>query len=125
MKEFFGNITVTRGKEQQFLGINFKIRDDQKVELHAKDQILGAIKMIEDLGEVIDDTVLYPVGKNLQYVNEDTPKLDPKRAEVFHACTAKCLYFQRERGQMLNQQLHSLLHVCPRATKMTGKNKRK
>ena len=78
MKEYFGNITVTRGKEHQFLGINFKIRDDQKVELHAKDQILGAIKMIEDLGEVIDDTVLYPAGKNLQYVNEDTPKLSSK-----------------------------------------------
>eukprot|EP00957_Ditylum_brightwellii_P142155 10830642-Ditylum_brightwellii.AAC.1 len=53
MKGYFGKLTITRGKEQQFLGANLKIREDKKIKLSAKDQISDAIKMVEDMGETM------------------------------------------------------------------------
>jgi hypothetical protein len=83
MKSYFGKLTFTRGKSQQFLGVDFKIRDDKKIELSAKEHILSAIKMVEDPGESIDATATTPAARHLFDVHEDCPKLMGKYADVF------------------------------------------
>ena len=93
INEYFGKVTVSRGKEHHFLGIKFKIRDDKKVELSAKDQIESAIKLIEELEVKIETNTNNPAAKNLMYVDDKSPLLDEKRGEVFHSVTGKCLYF--------------------------------
>ena len=44
LKLHFGELKVSRGKQHTFLGINFKIRDDGKIELDMKEQIKDAIE---------------------------------------------------------------------------------
>mmetsp|Transcript_14843 Transcript_14843/g.21239 ORF Transcript_14843/g.21239 Transcript_14843/m.21239 type:complete len:281 (+) Transcript_14843:3135-3977(+) len=79
MNEYFGKVTVSRGKEHQFLGINFKIRSNRKVELSAKDQIVYAIRSVEDLGVKIEANTTNPAAKNLMHVDNESPLLDEKR----------------------------------------------
>ena len=95
MKDYFGNLAITRGKEQQFIGIYFKICEDDKVELSAKSHIQSAILLIEELGEKLDDGVSTPVAWNLFDVHK-SKRLSEKKAEVFHSCTTKNLYITKQ-----------------------------
>ena len=61
-KKYFGNLTVTRGKRHDFLGMNIVIRYNHKKELEIKDQILEAIDAV---GEDVSVSSPNLAGKNL------------------------------------------------------------
>ena len=43
IKRYFGDITITRGKEHKFLGMNIKLRDDKKIEIDVSHHLQEAI----------------------------------------------------------------------------------
>ena len=43
IKRYFGDITITRGKEHEFLGMNIKLRDDKKIEIDVSHHLQEAI----------------------------------------------------------------------------------
>ena len=48
MKGHFGNLTVNRGNNHTFLGMSINVREDKKVEIEMKDQLLETINMFTD-----------------------------------------------------------------------------
>ena len=119
LKDYFGNLTITRGKAQQFLWIDFKIRDDKRIELSAEDQILAAIKMVEDLGEEKNASVSTPANGRLCTVDDEDEPLDEKKAEIFHSCTAKNLYITKRVRPDVETTVSFL---CTRVSKSTIKD---
>ena len=63
--------------------------------MSAKQKLLEAIKIIEDYGEKLDDTVKNQEARYIFEVNEDFPNLEQKRAELLNSCTSKNLYFTK------------------------------
>ena len=57
IKENFGDLKVTRGNKQKFIGMNINIRDEKKIEMNMTNQIEEAIEVI---GEEVDGTVTTP-----------------------------------------------------------------
>lgn len=93
MKGYFGELTVTKGKKHQFLGINITLHDDGRVEYEMKDQLREAIEAFDD---TIEGIVTSPAAKYLFDTREGESKLlDEKKQENFHSVTAKLLYLMK------------------------------
>ena len=86
LKEYFGGLKTTRGRKHTFLGINFEILSDGKVELEMIDQLRDAIEIF---GEVIDTNAATPSKHFLFDVSEDVELLDKKRSENFSYSSCK------------------------------------
>ena len=50
---------------------------------------------ISSFSEDIEGVVSSPTAKHLFLVDDDCPKLDKKKAEIFHSVTAKLLYLEK------------------------------
>jgi len=85
----FPGLVITRGKEHVFLGIKFKFRDDQKVELNLSQYIEEAIN---ESGLCTDQNVALPHANWLFKVDPKAKKLDNKRKETFHSIVQKLLW---------------------------------
>ena len=85
----FGKMTVSRGKEHEFLGMVITYNDDGTASL---DMSRYSKEAIDDFGEEIKRTSTTPAGKNLFDIDETSPKLSTEKAEVFHSIVAKLLY---------------------------------
>jgi hypothetical protein len=92
VEEHFGKMTVTRGKKHCFLGMNIILRDDKKIKIEMKDQVMDAI---ESFGEDIDGIVTSPSARHLMTVDDQATKLNDSRKEIFHSVTAKLLYLEK------------------------------
>ena len=92
IKKYFGEITISRGKKHDFLGMNITLRDDGKFEIEMKNQIQEAI---DKFGETFNYPVKTVCGSKLWEVNENSPRLDEKKSEIFHSVTAKLLYITK------------------------------
>jgi hypothetical protein len=82
-------ITVTRGKVHDYLGMTLDCTDKGKVKIKMTDSV-G--KMLKDLPEKFDGEAATPAGDDLFKIDEDSPKVDEKRAQLFHTHTAKTLF---------------------------------
>ena len=89
LEEKYGKMTVTRGKHHTYVGINIIYGDDKEVIIEMKEYIREAI---EEFPEELIKLVTSPASLHLFEVNDDTPKLDRKRAELFHRLVAKMLF---------------------------------
>ena len=90
IKSHFGELSVSRGREQKFLGMNIKIREDKKIEIEMKDQLREAIDMFTDFeGNKIEEVVASPAQKHLRESNDDCIKLVGEKCELFHSIVAK------------------------------------
>ena len=67
IKHNFGEITMARGKEHDFLGMRIKLRDDQKIELDMSDQLQEAI---DAFGEKIEGHTVTPAKSDQFFLRE-------------------------------------------------------
>jgi hypothetical protein len=85
----FGNMTITRGKEHTFLGMNITFNEDRTVSIGMREYIQEAINEFE--GE-ITRTASSPAKANLFESDQNSPFLEKKQKENFHSIVAKLLY---------------------------------
>ena len=119
IEERFGKMTVTRGKEHVFLGMNIKYKDDRTAVVTMKSYLKEAI---EESGMSIDRTVATPAEKNLFELDDKATTLSTSEAEVFHSVVAKLLYVSiRARGDLLL----AISFLCTRVSKSTTQDQEK
>jgi hypothetical protein len=106
----FGKMTVTRGKEHIFLGMNITFHDDGTVSVKMKEYIKEAI---DDFGEDIVRSAATPAKKNLFDVDENAEPLSRKKSENFHSVVAKLLYVSKR--SRLDIQL-AVAFLCTRVS---------
>jgi hypothetical protein len=96
IEERFGKMTVTRGKEHVFLGMNITFNDDGTASIKMKDYLKEAIA---DFGEDIVKSAATPAKRDLFDINDDSTALPSKKKEIFHSVVAKLLYVSK-RGRL-------------------------
>jgi hypothetical protein len=119
IEERFGKMTVTRGKEHTFLGMNFCFNDNFTV----------SISMREYLKECIDESKLHitrtaasPAKKDLFDIDESLLALPKDETEVFHSIVAKLLFVSlRGRPDILL----AVSFLCTRVSKSTLQDQQK
>jgi hypothetical protein len=82
-------ITVTRGKVHDYLGMTLDYSEEGKVKIKMQDSIA---KMLEDLPDEMDGEAPTPAADHLFTIDEDSPKVDEKKAQFFHTYVAKTLF---------------------------------
>jgi hypothetical protein len=92
IKEHFGDLVVSRGKEHTFLGMNITFRDDGSLQIEMKKYIEEAI---ESFGEDVSTNVSSAATKKLFGHDASAEVLDPKRADIFHSVVAKLLWVMK------------------------------
>jgi len=94
--EHFGELDISRGDEHNLLGMHIVMnRKERRVEIDMQSHIEEAIKVIEDFGVKIDDTVATPANKSLFNVTEGCTELNDEMSEIFHSVTAKLLFIMK------------------------------
>ncbi len=84
-----GKVKITRGKIHKYLGMTL----DYSIPFNIRIGMLDYVeKIIDDFPEVISSPAKTPASEHLFKVDEDTPKIDADRAEIFHTTIAKCLF---------------------------------
>jgi hypothetical protein len=91
IKEHFGDLVVSRGKQHTFLGMNIKFNSNGSLEIEMRKYIEEAIELF---GEDVSGRVSSAATKKL-FVLTPAKALDDKRAEIFHAVTAKLLWVMK------------------------------
>ncbi len=89
IKERFDKMSVTRGNEHKFLGMDFVFPGDGTVKIKMKDYLVESITESE---MKIERTASTPARKNLFEVNNDAMLLTEGETKVFHSVVAKLLY---------------------------------
>ena len=122
IERHFGKMTVTRGKQHTFLGMDIELRPDGNVALSMVDYISDAIAVF---GEDVSTSASTPAATGLYTVRDNVPLLSPSRKELYRSVVAKLLYIaQRARPDTLP----TVAFLCTRADKATtqdwGKLKR-
>ena len=96
LQRHFGKMDVKKGKEHNFLGINFTIRDDKKIEIEMKRAIQETIDMFETSGDKLSDgNVVSPARAHLFTVNPNGEQLGAERSDIFHSVVAKLLFITK------------------------------
>ena len=85
----FGKMSVSRGKEHEFLGLKLRYNDDGTATVSMKEHLKDAIS---SSGLGIVRTAATPAKRSLFEVDEKSPLLSKSRAEIFHRTAAKLLY---------------------------------
>jgi hypothetical protein len=109
----FGKMSVTRGKEHDFLGMNIVFNDDGTVAIGMKQYIREAIN---DFGEDVSKCVTSPATKALFTIDSDSTLLQQTQKERFHRIVQKLLYLSH-RGWPDIQLTISFL--CTRVSRST------
>ena len=95
----FGKMTVTRGKEHEYIGMKIRFNGDKTVSVSMAQHIDEALAAFP---ETISKATTTPAKKDLFEIDETSDRLDPQLAEVFHSVTAKLLFTaQRARIDIL------------------------
>ena len=119
IEEKFGKMTVTRGKEHVFLGMNIRMKEDGTVGVKMTEYLREAI---EDSGLDIKRTATTPARKDLFEIDEDSEALPTEEAERFHSVVAKLLYVAiRARMDILL----AIIFLCSRVAKCTRQDQAK
>ena len=86
IEEKFGKMTVKRGKQHVFVGMDIDFIGEGKVKITMKDHLREAI---EAFGEDVTIGATTPATRSLFEVNEDLTQLEPKKAKLFHHIVCK------------------------------------
>ena len=90
LKTYFGDLTITRGKQHNFLGMDLTFNNDGTVKIEMKKQLEDTIKMVDE--RLLSNKVSSPASKKLFEVSEDATLLNEKESELFHTIVAKLIY---------------------------------
>ena len=95
----FGEMTVTRGKEHSFLGMDITFNEDNTASILMKSYLEEAMS---DVGIDRSVTTTLPAKKDLNVTHDDLPRLNKERSDIFHSVVMKLLYVaKRARGDLL------------------------
>ena len=107
-------MTVTRGREHVFLGMNIKFNDEEgTATIGMKEHVQEAV---DDFPEVLKRKVSTPAKKDLFTIDPESPPLDESRGKIFHSLTMKLMYVcQRSRPDIMT----TIAFLCTRVSKST------
>ena len=88
----FGKMTVTRGNEHEFLGMDIVFNNDETVTIGMDRYVKEAIA---DFGEKITRKAATPATKTLFDVSPDAELLEVEKQELFHSIVVKLLYVSK------------------------------
>ena len=98
LEGFFGQLTVTEGKEHTYVGMDITI-NNKKVEIHNIEYIKETFELFED---DIGPAAVTPANAHLFEVSDDRDALTSKKQRIFHSCVAKLLFVaKRSRPDIL------------------------
>ena len=83
-----GEVTATRGKVHDYLGMTFTYQDDGKVVISMEDYMS---QLVDDFPLKIKKKAPTPAAKNL-FTEGTSPTLDSSRSKIFHTWVAKALF---------------------------------
>jgi hypothetical protein len=89
LEHHFGKMTVTRGREHTFLGMNIHYTEEQTAKITMKQYLEEAL---QDSTMTITYQAATPARKNLFTVDESAAKLSKVHADTFHSVNQKLLY---------------------------------
>jgi hypothetical protein len=119
LEAHFGKMTVTRGTEHTFLGMNITYTDKRTAVISMRSYLQEAI---EECNMDIERESNTPATRNLFTVDESLVNLKPAEAEVFHKVVAKLLYVAlRGRPDILL----AVIFLCTRVSKSTTEDQGK
>jgi len=87
-----GQMKVCRGKVHKFLGMQLDFRQAGKVIVTMIDYIKETLAAFEKVAPKVKGTKTSAAPKDLFVVDDDSPKLDEKRAVAYHNIVAKVLF---------------------------------
>jgi len=91
----FGKMAVKRGLSHTFVGMDFTLTGDGKVNIFMKDYIEECMDSFEEFGEKIKGRGNTPAANTLFEVKEESKELDDEKSEVFHHIVSKLLYVSK------------------------------
>ena len=98
IERHFGKMTITRGKEHEFLGIKIKFLDNGTAELDMSSYLRNAI---DASGLDITKHAMTAAKKDLRSIDEGSPRLSAKEAEQFVTSTYMLMHVAlRARGDL-------------------------
>ena len=115
IEQTYGKLTIKRGKDHTFIGMDCTIRDDQKVEITMKQYIE---ECIASFGEKIHGKASTP-GKHDLFEpckGELSVELEGEKAETFHHIVSKLLYVSKRARLDIDLVVS---YLCTRTTKST------
>ena len=119
IEERFGKMTVTRGRDHVFLGMNIAYKDNVTAEITIREYLEEAIS---DSNLDIKRTAATPTKRDLFEISATAKPLQNKEAEVFHSVVAKLLYVSiRARMDILL----AVRFLCTRVSKCTVEDQAK
>ena len=119
MEERFDKMTVTRGREHNFLGMHIVYTEEHTAVITMKSYLEEAIT---ESGLEIKRKAATPARKNLFDIDEKATPLDKEEAEAFHKIVAKLLYVA-VRARM--DLLLPVIFLCTRVSKSTTQDRAK
>ena len=95
----FGKMTVSRGKEHEYIGMKIRFNNDNTVSVNMSHHIEEALAAFP---ETISKATTTPAKKNLFEIDDTSDRLDTTHPDLFHSITAKLLFTaQRARINIL------------------------
>ena len=92
MQKEFGNLTITRGKKHQYLGMDIEFCKNNKVAISMFKHINEALEMVSG---GVKGTTTTPAKKNLFDVDCESQLLDEDWGDIFHSVVAKLLWIAK------------------------------
>ena len=92
MQKEFGNLTITRGKKHQYLGMDIEFCKNNKVAISMFKHINEALEMVSG---GVKGTTTTPAKKNLFDVDCESQILDEDWGDTFHSVVAKLLWIAK------------------------------
>ena len=89
IEKHFGEVTKTRGKTHDFLGMLITFNNDRTVTIDTRNYLKEAIS---SFNEDVSVKVSSPATRKLFDVDPESSKLDKQKSELFHSLTAKLLW---------------------------------
>ena len=91
----FGKVTVKRGNEHTFVGMDFKFTGDGKVEISMKEYLKECLDTYYENDSEITEKCVTPGKHDLFKIDHSSKELEEEKAEIFHHIVAKLLYVSK------------------------------
>jgi hypothetical protein len=89
LEQKFGKLSITRGRDHKFLGMDISFRPDGTASISMPSYIQEAVEIY---GVDPSQKAPTPCAGSLFDVNPSSPRLDAKRSALFHSIVAKLIY---------------------------------
>ncbi len=113
IKDSFGSLSITRGSEHAYVGMDFRFPGDGSVHIMAKDYIKEAI---QDFGEDVSVGAMTPAGNDLFTIKDEENLLPKTKGEVFHSIIGKLLFITKRSRPDITL---TIAFLCTRVSKST------